>query len=71
MLRAEGHPDAHHYPIWKVWSEATTVLKRVNQNIRTQAIVMLQACTTGFHGGMKASNQFKKFLESFGDGEDC
>jgi hypothetical protein len=68
LLRAEGHPQAHHYPICKVWNEAKMVQRRMNLDYATQATSMLMAVGTAQTGGKNAVQIFSKYLEKFSDG---
>ena len=40
FLMSEGHPDAAHYPIAFLWSEATIAQQRVNVQHATTASLM-------------------------------
>lgn len=74
LLRAHGHVQAHHYPICKLWEEVKAVKRRVNAEMRTKAVAMLEALVTSQAGektAKKAVKAFNEFLEdTFGDGED-
>jgi hypothetical protein len=43
MLMAQGHPEARHYPLWMLWSDATIARNRVTQQMVTEAVVLQTA----------------------------
>lgn len=71
MLRAEGHVEAHLYPVWMVWEEAKVARRRINNNYRTMAVIMFQATASGQVGGKAGTTALNEFLEEcFNDADD-
>lgn len=46
MLLDHGHPLAWHYPIGRVWDEASLIVERLNGMALTQAILIQKAVSS-------------------------
>jgi hypothetical protein len=51
-----------------VWDEAKIVRRRINQQYRTQAVVMHAAAGAAQAGGKNGAKALNTFLENFDDG---
>lgn len=61
FLRSEGHIEAGDYPIWKVHYENEIARRRVNEGIKSQAVLMSLAVAS--HKGKKPYKNFRNALE--------
>lgn len=62
LLRANGHPEAPHYPVHRVWEEAALVVAHLNQQAVTGA-VLTQAAVAGLFS-KDAGREFQKLIKS-------
>ena len=60
MLRAEGHPSAEIYPLFKLYAEAEMVRSRVKKRIRLEAQMQFLAL-----GAAKATKKNREPLDAF------
>lgn len=67
FLMSEGHPDAAHYPIALLWSEATIAQQRVNVQHATTASLMQSVIATVL-GGKEAHEALRRTLKDLTDG---
>jgi len=61
FLRSEGHCEAGDYPLWKVHYEQEIARRRVNQNIKSNTVLMAVAVAS--HKGKKPYKAFQNALE--------
>ncbi|QPC91450.1 hypothetical protein [Mesorhizobium sp. INR15] len=70
-----GHPDALSYPIWKVFEEASFVVKRINAHMAMQTSLLQMALSTIPNMSVKdsarktAARELSKHLKGMIDGE--
>ncbi len=58
LLQAQGQPQADRYPLWFLFLQGDIVRRRVNRDIKTQAIMFKLA-----HGANKSKDISKIFKE--------
>lgn len=63
---ANGHPDAPHYVVHKVWEETHLVTQRINQQLATEAMLTQMAVSTLLSA--QAGREFNKIIERMTDG---
>jgi hypothetical protein len=63
LLKAEGHPQAHLYPLCVVIREHDLARRRVNSNFRTMAVLVQSASLAT--KSKKAVKDFEKLLKGF------
>jgi hypothetical protein len=66
LLKAQGHPQAHLYPLCTITREVDLVRRRLNRQISTQAVV-LQSAYLGSKS-KKGLKFFTKLLKDLDDG---
>lgn len=66
LLMANGHPDARHYPIGLVWTEAEMVTNRINNDMATTALLNQMAVSSLF--SKEGGEQFTKIIKELTDG---
>lgn len=59
---SEGHATAGQYPLWKLSLEVDLAEERVNNKIKSDAVVTSLAVAA--HKGKKAAKAFKEALEN-------
>lgn len=59
---SEGHPEARHYVLAYLWSEARLARRRINAVIGTQTLGFYVAAATVLGGG-KGLNEFIENLQ--------
>lgn len=62
LLRANGHPEAPHYPVHRVWEEAALVAAQLNQMMVTEAILLQMAVASLF--SKDSGREFQKLIKS-------
>ena len=62
---ANGHPDARGYPVGRVWLEAEIVVRRINNDHATSALLNQMAVSSLFskEGGQQFSNTIKELTD--------
>lgn len=73
FLKSQGHVYADFYPLWKVWSEATTARRRLNLELASQTMSRYVAAVASTPQQKKANVQkakklFNDFLKGLSDG---
>jgi hypothetical protein len=71
---ANGHSEAHDYPIWLVWEESDLVVERTNSLMATEAVLFQTAASTaiaafGEDHGKAAFQQWSEMIKRF-QGDD-
>ena len=61
FLVSEGHVEAGDYPVWFLVQEVSVARQRLNQTLRTNAVVAQSAMSAAQH--KKGFGPFKKLLE--------
>lgn len=62
LLLANGHPEAPHYPVHRVWEEAELVTARLNHTMVTEAILTQMAVASLL--SKDSGREFQKLINS-------
>lgn len=63
LLLANGHLEAMHYPIGRVFDEASLLVERRNGELATLGVIIQSAtATTGMGASKKAVEQFRDLI---------
>lgn len=73
FLKSQGHVYADFYPIWKIWTEALIVRRRMNLDLanHTMSRYVAAVAATPQHkksGAQKAMKLFNDYLKGLSDG---